>query len=157
MGRAQLQVSSHDSALQDSGGALSLTSYMELPVEQYYELDPQMIRPLGGNRFALTVPRTEVRCACPQNSRVFSTVCPMPWGAWAMSTVLLSHPVRLQALQAVVWVQLLGVWVEPLVEIQVLPTQNKVTLQVRQACLDMQSGCITSRSDASLDLLARSA
>ena len=46
--------------LQDDGGAVSLNSYMQLPVSQYYELDPQMIRPLGGNRFALTVPRVEV-------------------------------------------------------------------------------------------------
>lgn len=37
---------------------------MQLPVEQYYELDPEMIRPLGGRVFALTVPRTEVHCKC---------------------------------------------------------------------------------------------
>ena len=39
---------------------MSLSDYMELPVEQYHELDPRMIRPLGGNRFALTVPRVNV-------------------------------------------------------------------------------------------------
>ena len=33
---------------------------MQLPVEQYYELDPAMIRPLGGTRFALQVPRVNV-------------------------------------------------------------------------------------------------
>ena len=46
--------------LQDFGSDLSLESYMQLPVEQYYELDPTMIRPLGGKRFALQVPRVNV-------------------------------------------------------------------------------------------------
>ena len=34
---------------------------MQLPVEQYYELDPNMIVPLYGNTFALMVPRVHVR------------------------------------------------------------------------------------------------
>ena len=46
--------------MQDFGNALSLEAYMQLPVEQYYELDPAMIRPLGGTRFALQVPRVNV-------------------------------------------------------------------------------------------------
>ena len=46
--------------LQDFGSDLSLDTYMQLPVEQYYELDPTMIRPLGGKRFALQVPRVNV-------------------------------------------------------------------------------------------------
>lgn len=33
---------------------------MQLPIEQYYELDPTMIWPLGGKRFALKVPRVNV-------------------------------------------------------------------------------------------------
>ena len=45
---------------QDFGNDLSLEAYMQLPVEQYYELDPAMIRPLGGTRFALQVPRVNV-------------------------------------------------------------------------------------------------
>ncbi|GIL79803.1 hypothetical protein Vretimale_12422 [Volvox reticuliferus] len=35
----------------------SLQSYMMLPVEQYFVLDPKQISHLGGNRFVLTVPR----------------------------------------------------------------------------------------------------
>lgn len=35
----------------------SLSSYMLLPVEQYFVLDPKQIAHLGGNRFVLTVPR----------------------------------------------------------------------------------------------------
>ena len=46
--------------MQDFGNDLSLEAYMQLPVEQYYELDPAMIRPLGGTRFALQVPRVNV-------------------------------------------------------------------------------------------------
>lgn len=46
--------------LQDFGSELSIEAYMQLPVEQYYELDPAMIRPLGSNRFALQVPRVHV-------------------------------------------------------------------------------------------------
>ncbi len=46
--------------MQDFGSDLSLEAYMQLPVEQYYELDPAMIRPLGGKRFALQVPRVNV-------------------------------------------------------------------------------------------------
>lgn len=33
---------------------------MRLPVEQYYELDPSMIKPLGGDRFQLAVPRIQL-------------------------------------------------------------------------------------------------
>lgn len=47
-------------AVQDFGSDLSLEAYMQLPVEQYYELDPAMIRPLGGKRFALQVPRVNL-------------------------------------------------------------------------------------------------
>ena len=46
--------------LQDWGGEVSLARFMALPVEQYYELDPSMIKPLQGNRFALVVPRVHV-------------------------------------------------------------------------------------------------
>lgn len=45
---------------QDFGSDLSLNAYMQLPIEQYYELDPTMIWPLGGKRFALKVPRVNV-------------------------------------------------------------------------------------------------
>lgn len=46
--------------VQDFGSDLSIETYMQLPVEQYYELDPAMIRPLGSNRFALQVPRVHL-------------------------------------------------------------------------------------------------
>lgn len=72
-----------DVAVRDEGGDLSLSSYMQLPVEQYYELDPKMIKPLGGRRFALCVPRVE----------------------------------------------LLGVWVEPLVEIRAIHHASYVLLK----------------------------
>ena len=44
-------------AVPDRGGAVSLDAYMRLPPEQYDELDPKMIKSLGGNRFRLNVPR----------------------------------------------------------------------------------------------------
>ncbi|KAL3139843.1 hypothetical protein ABBQ38_004141 [Trebouxia sp. C0009 RCD-2024] len=47
-------------SVQDFGSDLSLDAYMQLPVEQYYELDPTMIWPLEGNRFALKVPRVNL-------------------------------------------------------------------------------------------------
>ena len=54
--------------VQDHGGSVSLDTYMRLPVEQYHELDPTMIRPLGGRRFALTVPRIHVSTEPPELS-----------------------------------------------------------------------------------------
>lgn len=39
---------------------MSLTSYMTLPVEQYFVLDPSQIRHIGHNRFMLKVPRINV-------------------------------------------------------------------------------------------------
>ena len=39
---------------------MSLSSYMTLPVEQYFVLDPSMIKPLGGNKFKLQVPPINV-------------------------------------------------------------------------------------------------
>lgn len=42
--------------VRDAGGALSLQSYMRLPVEQYYILDPSQIRFLESNVFQLAVP-----------------------------------------------------------------------------------------------------
>lgn len=58
---------------QDFGSDLSLDAYMQLPVEQYYELDPTMIWPLEGNRFALKVPRVNVSLLGPVSS--FQLVC----------------------------------------------------------------------------------
>ena len=46
--------------LQDYSGAASLSSYMTLPVEQYFVLDPSQIIHLGANRFLLKVPRINV-------------------------------------------------------------------------------------------------
>lgn len=39
---------------------LTLDTYMRLPVEQYYELDPNMIKPLGSRQFLLAVPRIQL-------------------------------------------------------------------------------------------------
>jgi hypothetical protein len=41
----------------DVGGPVSLATYMQLPVEQYYILDPSQIQLLSGNTFVLSVPR----------------------------------------------------------------------------------------------------
>lgn len=41
----------------DMGGAVSLATYMQLPVEQYYILDPSQIQLLSGNTFVLSVPK----------------------------------------------------------------------------------------------------
>eukprot|EP00879_Flechtneria_rotunda_P003255 GHRR01003479.1.p1 GENE.GHRR01003479.1~~GHRR01003479.1.p1 ORF type:complete len:349 (+),score=112.10 GHRR01003479.1:317-1363(+) len=43
--------------IKDMGGHISLDSYMRLPVEQYYILDPSQIQFLQDNRFVLSVPR----------------------------------------------------------------------------------------------------
>lgn len=45
---------------QDRRGDIGLDAYMRLPVEHYFELDPGLIKPLGGNAFALKVPRVSV-------------------------------------------------------------------------------------------------
>lgn len=46
--------------IRDRGGDLSLDAYLDLPVEQYNRLDPDMIRPLGGGTYALQVPRVQI-------------------------------------------------------------------------------------------------
>lgn len=46
--------------LQDRRGDIGLDAYMRLPVEHYFELDPGLIKPLGGSAFALQVPRVSV-------------------------------------------------------------------------------------------------
>eukprot|EP00195_Chlamydomonas_chlamydogama_P016167 CAMPEP_0202894648 /NCGR_PEP_ID=MMETSP1392-20130828/4006_1 /ASSEMBLY_ACC=CAM_ASM_000868 /TAXON_ID=225041 /ORGANISM="Chlamydomonas chlamydogama, Strain SAG 11-48b" /LENGTH=274 /DNA_ID=CAMNT_0049579399 /DNA_START=174 /DNA_END=998 /DNA_ORIENTATION=+ len=46
--------------VQDFGGDVSLSTYMMLPVEQYFVLDPNQIRFLQGTRFLLKVPRVEI-------------------------------------------------------------------------------------------------
>lgn len=42
------------------GSHLSLDTYMRLPTSQYYELDPNLIIPRGGNKFTLAVPRIQL-------------------------------------------------------------------------------------------------
>lgn len=42
-----------------ANATLTLDHYMRLPTEQYYELDPSMIKPLGNNCFLLDVPKLE--------------------------------------------------------------------------------------------------
>jgi hypothetical protein len=42
---------------------VSLDKYMRLPPEAYNELDPGMIKALGGSSFLLKVPRISVRPA----------------------------------------------------------------------------------------------
>ncbi len=49
-------------------GAVSLDSYMLLPVEQYFVLDPRQIRHLGANRFLLLVPRINVSRTPPRGA-----------------------------------------------------------------------------------------
>ncbi|KAK9810001.1 hypothetical protein WJX72_003183 [[Myrmecia] bisecta] len=46
--------------VQDFDGATALANYMQLPVEQYFELDPELIKPLSGNRYLLKVPRVHL-------------------------------------------------------------------------------------------------
>ena len=41
----------------DYNGDVSLTAYMQLPLEQYFVLDPNQIKFIEANRFLLTVPR----------------------------------------------------------------------------------------------------
>ena len=93
---------------------------MRLPVEQYYELDPELIVPLHGNHFALMVPRVHVRrCAA-------AMLLPLAMHAHALRARRCDLPsfssgtsglqgLRISALS----VQLLGVWLEPRVEVEV--------------------------------------
>jgi hypothetical protein len=46
--------------LQDYGGDVSLSAYMQLPIEQYFVLNPSQITFIGGSRFQLHVPRINV-------------------------------------------------------------------------------------------------
>ncbi len=77
--------------VQDRGGETGLNAYMQLPVEQYWTLNPGMIRQLGGNCFALQVPRISVRlrlCACasiPYQPRRVPPMCPVPCAAEAQN------------------------------------------------------------------------
>lgn len=41
--------------VKDAAGAVSLATYMKLPIEQYFVLDPSQITFLSGNRFSLKV------------------------------------------------------------------------------------------------------
>lgn len=52
--------SRHTVTVQERGGALALDAYMRLPTEQYSELDPSMIHPLGNSAFLLKVPRVQL-------------------------------------------------------------------------------------------------
>ena len=70
--------------LQDWGGDVSLARFMALPVEQYYELDPTMIKPLQGNRFALAVPRVHVSPYCRSASLLMS----MKWSSRGVKELL---------------------------------------------------------------------
>eukprot|EP00775_Hariotina_reticulata_P004128 gene4128-4374_t len=47
-------------SIRDMGGDLSIHTYMTLPVEQYYILDPSKVQFLAGNRFILSVPRLQL-------------------------------------------------------------------------------------------------
>jgi hypothetical protein len=46
--------------LQDYGGDVALSTYMRLPIEQYFVLNPSQITFIGGSRFQLHVPRINV-------------------------------------------------------------------------------------------------
>jgi hypothetical protein len=46
--------------LDDAGGDVALATYMRLPVEQYYCLDPSQIKQLSGSTFTLSVPRVSL-------------------------------------------------------------------------------------------------
>lgn len=48
---------SSEISVRDFGGDVSLDQYMRLPVEQYYVLDSELIKFVGGNRFELHVPK----------------------------------------------------------------------------------------------------
>ncbi len=110
---------------------------MQLPVEQYYELDPAMIRPLGGTRFALQVPRVNVGILLHF------------WRAHMLDCLHIltvgqdQHSLRLKWLRLTseaasradigLCLQLFNVWVEPLVEVVVHLSNNKdaVVIEVR--------------------------
>lgn len=98
---------------------------MQLPVEQYYELDPAMIRPLGGKRFALQVPRVNVS----------PPIC--------MHAMLLRQPgvCWLSINQSKIFslcLQLFNVWVEPLVEVVVHLSDQKDAVILEVSMIPVQ-------------------
>lgn len=78
-----------------------MNSYMTLPVEQYFVLDPSQIRFITGNRFELSVPR----------------------------------------------VNILNVWLEPVVEVTVQQVANRVVLQAENARIYGSDSIETLRLD----------
>ncbi len=111
---------------------------MQLPVEQYYELDPAMIRPLGGTRFALQVPRVNVGILI-HFWRAHMLYCLHI----LIGDVQDQQSLRFKWLRLIseaasrvdigLCLQLFNVWVEPLVEVVVHLSNNKdaVVIEVR--------------------------
>ncbi len=103
---------------------------MQLPVEQYYELDPTMIRPLGGTRFALQVPRVNVGILLHfSNAHVLNCLHILTGEGqdqqslhckWLRLTSEASSRANIG-----LCLQLFNVWVEPLVEVVVHLSANK--------------------------------
>jgi hypothetical protein len=102
---------------------------MRLPVQHYYELDPGLIKPLGGSAFALKVPRVSVsllsapwacsQCTsadrtCTQNIRRLGKRRWPDSCAHAPAQYSVRHLLTLRH-----GAQLLNVWVKPLVHVNV--------------------------------------
>ena len=115
---------------QDFGNDLSLAAYMQLPVEQYYELDPAMIRPLGGMRFALQVPRVNVGILLHFWRAHMLHCLHILTGVGQAQQSLHFTWIRMTSEAACradigLCLQLFNVWVEPLVEVVVHLSTNR--------------------------------
>ncbi|KXZ55593.1 hypothetical protein GPECTOR_2g1143 [Gonium pectorale] len=83
-------------------GYESLQSYMLLPVEQYFVLDPKQIAHLGGNRFVLTVPRINLfNLWLEAVVEVSVTAHPASYGGSSPRVVLQAENCRISGSEAV--------------------------------------------------------
>lgn len=60
---------------------MSLSAYMQLPIEQYFVLNPSQITFIGGSRFQLHVPRINVS-ACSRHAAACMLLAAVHW--WSM-------------------------------------------------------------------------
>ncbi len=151
---------------------------MSLPVNKFALLDPDLINPGKGNRFLLRVPRINVRPPrkCLSSVFAFRGLLPTHLSASSMQRQRLSQVGIVclwtacsgspkwgsnQILPSCIWrqrlnqlgvAQLLSVWLEPLVEVEVVASLGRVSIIVRPCTLALLRPSLTGRA---CDVLAR--
>ena len=103
---------------QDRGGDRALGKYMSLPTDKFALLDPELIQQLcKGNRYLLSVPRINVRRLCHNADTIWHSLGPFQAVQFVLSLTQSA--------------QLLSVWLEPLVEVEVVASPGRVSILVR--------------------------